>query len=95
MTTKENKVPDRGGSRVVIYLDDVTEQEVGTLAEAVADLCVERGVAAFREDDSLRCVVTVEPYEWPATAEEFVAAAGATAAQLILPAEPEEAESNG
>ncbi len=81
---------ERGQCRIEVYLDAVTAHEAGGLAEAIADLVVERGLAPV-EDERLRAVVAVRALEWmPEDPEDFVAETLAGAAHVLLPGVPDE-----
>jgi hypothetical protein len=63
-------VSELGGSEIRVLLHGVTDEQVGTLQEAFADVLVEHG---FAGGDDVRAVVACRGYDWPDTPDEAVA----------------------
>jgi hypothetical protein len=67
----------RPGCEIRILLHQPSEDQLGQLANALADVLVASG---FDNQDGLNCVITLGPYEWPrdieAGAHEYMEDAG-------------------
>lgn len=81
---------DRGSSKIVIYLDDVTEAEVEDLGESIADLLVAKG-KGHTEDDEIVSIVGFQHYKWPEDSEEVANELMRDCVSFLIPMATEDA----
>ena len=54
-----------GQTQIVVYLTDVTDEQVEALFDGITDLVAAQGLGIAGEDDDVRCLVGLRPEAFP------------------------------
>jgi hypothetical protein len=77
-----------GSTQIAVYLYDVGETDVHVIAEAIADLLVERGFNSGDENEGMNALIAARGFDWPDSPEAFVASLS-DAALVVIPSKAE------